>query len=163
GQPSSAVTQIATDTKYWLYVNGNLVTFEGGLKRGPNPTDTYYDEQDIAPYLNAGNNTIAILVWHFGKNGLSHRDSGAGGLVFHADVVVGGNTTPINSDTTHWRAKQHPGYGWDDPQDPNEPNWRLAESNINYDARNAASMANWNQPGFSDTGWALALDKGAAG
>src|SRR4051812_44862300 len=49
--PSSAVAQIAADTKYWLYVNGTLVTFEGGLKRGPNPSDTYYDEKDLKSYL----------------------------------------------------------------------------------------------------------------
>src|SRR4051812_9969531 len=49
--PSTAITQIAADTKYWLYVNGNLVTFEGGLKRGPPPNDSYYDEQDLARYL----------------------------------------------------------------------------------------------------------------
>ena len=158
--PSSAVAQIAADTKYWLYVNGTLVTFEGGLKRGPNPSDTYYDEKDIKSYLKAGSNTIAILVWHFGKSGYSHKDSGAAGLLFQSDIVVGANTTRVNSDTT-WKAKQHPGYG--ENLSGGQPNSRLAESNIYYDARNAASMANWNQPGFVDTSWARALDKGVAG
>ncbi len=49
--PSKALTRIAADSKYWLWVNGTLVVFEGGLKRGPNRTDTYYDEIDLAPYL----------------------------------------------------------------------------------------------------------------
>lgn len=38
--PSSAFTKIATDSKYWLWINGKLVVFEGELKRGPNPSDT---------------------------------------------------------------------------------------------------------------------------
>ena len=33
--------RIAADSKYWLWVNGTLAVFEGGLKRGPNRTDTY--------------------------------------------------------------------------------------------------------------------------
>ena len=40
---------IAVDSKYWLWVNGELVVFEGGLKRGPNPSDTYYDHVDLTP------------------------------------------------------------------------------------------------------------------
>jgi alpha-L-rhamnosidase len=37
--PSSAITNIAVDSKYWMWINGNLAIFEGGLKRGPTPTD----------------------------------------------------------------------------------------------------------------------------
>jgi len=69
--PDEAIARIAADSKYWLWINDNLVVFEGGLKRGPNPEDTYYDEVDIAPYLKAGSNTIAALVWYFGKQGFS--------------------------------------------------------------------------------------------
>ena len=41
--PASAPARIAVDSKYWLWVNGRLVVFEGGLKRGPNPTDGWFD------------------------------------------------------------------------------------------------------------------------
>ena len=47
--PTSVTARIAADSKYWLWINGKLVVFEGGLKRGPNPLDTYYDEVEIAP------------------------------------------------------------------------------------------------------------------
>ena len=60
--PSSVVARIGADSKYWLWVNGRLVVFEGGLKRGPNPQDTYYDEVELAPYLVKGKNTIAVLL-----------------------------------------------------------------------------------------------------
>ena len=74
--PSSVVARIGADSKYWLWVNGRLVVFEGGLKRGPNPQDTYYDEVELAPYLVKGKNTIAVLLWYFGKPSFSHNDSG---------------------------------------------------------------------------------------
>ena len=41
--PATAIAKIAVDSKYWLWVNEKLVIFEGGLKRGPNPRDIYYD------------------------------------------------------------------------------------------------------------------------
>ena len=73
---------IAVDSKYWLWINGELVVFEGGLKRGPNPRDTYYDHVDITSYLTEGKNDIAILMWYFGKDGFSHNSSGKAGLLF---------------------------------------------------------------------------------
>ena len=41
--PRSLELRLAADTKYWLWVNGELQVAEGGLKRGPNPSDTYCD------------------------------------------------------------------------------------------------------------------------
>ena len=46
-----AKLNIAVDSKYWLWVNDSLVVFEGGLKRGPNSQDTYYDCIDISDFL----------------------------------------------------------------------------------------------------------------
>ena len=80
--PAVAPVCIAADTKYWLWINGECVVFEGGLKRGPTPGSTYYDRVDIAPFLRKGTNRIAVLLWHFGKDGFSHKDSGRAGLLF---------------------------------------------------------------------------------
>ncbi|VGO13612.1 hypothetical protein PDESU_02169 [Pontiella desulfatans] len=77
--PRKAMARIAVDSKYWLWINGEQVVFEGQLKRGPTPDDTYYDEVDLAPYLKKGDNTIALLVWYFGKDGFSHKSSGTPG------------------------------------------------------------------------------------
>ena len=51
GTPKEVYAQIAADTKYWLWINESLVVFEGGLKRGPTPHDSYYDVVNLAPYL----------------------------------------------------------------------------------------------------------------
>ena len=53
---------IAVDSKYWLWINGKMVVFEGGLKRGPNPRDTYYDHVDKSTHLYKFNQ------WGCGKN-----------------------------------------------------------------------------------------------
>lgn len=126
--PSEALAKIGADSKYWLWVNGDLVVFEGGLKRGPSPSDSYYDEVNLAPYLKKGNNQIAVLLWHFGKDGFSHKNSGKSGLIF--DMKAG--NVVLYSDST-WHSRIHPAYtAANDPA----PNYRLAESNIRFIADN---------------------------
>ena len=126
--PTTAPVRIAADSKYWLRINGEMVVFEGGVKRGPNPSDTYYDRIDIAPYLKAGENTIAVLVWYFGKEGFSYNPSGKAALFF--DCMINDSVT-LYSDAS-WEAGKHPAYFT--PGGPN-PNYRLPESNIGFDAR----------------------------
>lgn len=125
--PEKAIAHIAADSKYWLWINGNMIVFEGGLKRGPNPNDTYYDEIDIAPYLKKGDNTIAVLVWYFGKQGFSHNSSGKAGFLFDCQE----EELEILSDDT-WECCLNPAYQTcGNPK----PNYRLSESSILYDAR----------------------------
>lgn len=148
--PKHALAQIAADSKYWLWIDGKLAVFEGGLKRGPNRTDTYYDEVDLQPFLAAGDNTIAVLVWFWGKDGFSHKNSGKGGLLFQADI----DGTPVVSDAT-WRVHAHSGYlAQTDPG----PNYRLAESNVQFDARR--DLTGWTLPDFDDSAWTTATAKG---
>ncbi len=132
--PEKAIARIAVDSKYWLWVNGELVVFEGGLKRGPNPRDSYCDEVDLAPYLKRGKNQIAILVWFFGKDGFSHLNSGKVGLFFDADL---GDGQKIVSDKT-WLGTVHSAYS---SAGSPEPNFRLSESNIRFDANK--DIAGW--------------------
>lgn len=131
--PAELVARIAVDSKYWLYINDKLVIFEGGLKRGPTPNDTYYDEFDIAPYLKKGRNTIGVKVWYFGKDGFSHKSSGMLGLFFDAQS----EEYELLSDAS-WTVKRLHAYGTSAGP---VPNFRLSESNIQYDARIANE--NW--------------------
>src|SRR5258708_6759087 len=141
--PKNARTKIATDSKYWLWVNGKMIVFEGELKRGPNPRDTYYDELDLAKYLVKGKNTIAVLTWYWGRDGFDHKNSGKPALLFEA--TIGGKK--IMSDAT-WKAIRHPAFG--NTGEP-LPNYRLPEYNIYFDARHDLPL--WNQPGFDDHSW----------
>jgi hypothetical protein len=148
--PASALADIAADSKYWLWINGHLAVFEGGLKRGPNRTDTYYDEIDLQPFLTAGDNTIAVLAWYWGKDGDSHLSSGKGGLLFQANI----DGTRVVSDAT-WRVRAHAGYvAQTDPG----PNFRLSEWNVQFDAR--LDLTGWTAPSYDDSAWATATIKG---
>ena len=131
--PKSLVARISVDSKYWLWINGELVVFEGGLKRGPTPQDTYCDEVEIAPYLKQGENKIAILHCYFGKSGFSHLSSGKSGLFFEAK----GNGVSIVSDAS-WKSIIHPAYS---SAITPPPNMRLSEGNIKFDANK--DIPNW--------------------
>jgi alpha-L-rhamnosidase len=141
--PSSVKARIAVDSKYWLWINGKLVVNEGGLKRGPTPRDTYYDEVEIGPALKRGNNCIAVLVWFWGKNGFSYNTSGKPGLVFEAT----GTEPEIISDPT-WKMSVHPAFG---DTDGRHPNYRLPEFNVGFDARR--DIPGWIQLAFNDPTW----------
>lgn len=141
--PQQAMARVAVDSKYWLWINGKLVVFEGGLKRGPTPDGTYFDEVNLAPHLGKGTNTIAVLAWFFGRHGFSHNNSGKAGFVFDADI--GG--TKVVSDKS-WKMKIHPAHSIPAGE---VPNFRLAEANIRFDARQ--DMLGWTHPMFDDCDW----------
>ncbi|MFM7195203.1 MAG: alpha-rhamnosidase, partial [Bacteroidota bacterium] len=63
-KPETFPVQISADNRYKLYVNGVLASL------GPARGDLYYwnyESVDIAPFLNAGNNVLAALVWNEGQ------------------------------------------------------------------------------------------------
>ena len=122
--PRKAEARIAADSKYWLWVNGALAVFEGGLKRGPNRTDTYYDVVDLAPYLRKGKNDIRLLLCYFGKAGFSHVSSGQAGVIVNAPSI--GLVTDAS-----WQSRRQQAY---QTCDAPYTNFRLAESNIRYEA-----------------------------
>ncbi|MBR1927913.1 MAG: glycoside hydrolase family 3 C-terminal domain-containing protein [Bacteroidales bacterium] len=123
--PSEAPVKVAADSKYWLWVNGGLAVFEGGLKRGPNPRDTYFDEVDLAPFLTRGENKIAVLLEYFGKDGFSHKTSD------HPQLWIDCPSLGLGTDGS-WLSRVLPAYG---KAGCPEPNYRLSESSVQFDAR----------------------------
>lgn len=149
-KPKSAIARLAVDSRYWLWVNGQLAVYEGGLKRGPNPQDTYYDPVDLTSYLQRGSNTIAVLAWYWGKDGFSHQNSGKAGLV----VELNCDGQIISTDET-WKALRHPAYG---KTGAPHPNYRLPEDNIHFDAR--LNPGDWTATDFDDSAWPAAVTFG---
>ncbi len=150
--PDSLKAKIAVDSKYWLWINGELVVFEGGLKRGPAPNKGYYDEVEIAKYLKRGKNQIAVLAWYFGKNGFSHNSSGKSGFYFE---LLGDEK--VVSDSS-WLSRLHPAY--DTANNP-PPNFRLSESNIKFDANK--DITGWQTANPSDFAFKPSVELGEMG
>ena len=144
-EPSDVELRIAADSKYWLWVNGELQVREGGLKRGPNPQDTYCDVFRGRQGLREGDNTVAVLVWYFGKDGFSHRNSPTPGLAFSLSV----DGRALDTDNA-WRVCRHPAYYLPEGE---KPNYRLPESNIGFDATKDIAF---HRPDYDDGGWSKA-------
>lgn len=149
-RPKTAKVKLVAESKYWLWINGQLVVFEGQVKNGPAPQSGYFDELDIAAYLKAGLNTLAILVNYFGKDGYGVFSIGHAGLCFAADI----DGQKLISDET-WRVTINPAYHEPIPQ--KDRSYRIAEPDINYHA--VDTLQNWTQGAYDDHDWPHAVSK----
>ncbi|MEN8965961.1 MAG: alpha-L-rhamnosidase C-terminal domain-containing protein [Polaribacter sp.] len=169
--PEIVEANIAVDSKFWLWINGKMVLFEGGLSRGPSqagdwnrkqkitPTNSWFDTVNIQPYLKKGENSIAILVWYWGRETHkgTHIDSGKGGLLFSAEI---GNQIVVSDKT--WKAKKHSAY--DNTIPPASKS--LVQYSVKFNAQNTMQdwMENaWYASNFNDSKWSKATEKGKVG
>ncbi len=153
-KPEELIAHISADSKYWLYINGETVVFEGSVKRGPDENSGYYDSIDIAPFLKEGENSICALVWFWdSETSYSYNGSGQGGFLFEA----------INSDISilsdkSWKVKRNSAYV-DSSLYP--PNYRLPEYSIYFDARE--DMGDWINEGYDVSAWENATEYDVGG
>ncbi|MBR3802962.1 MAG: alpha-L-rhamnosidase N-terminal domain-containing protein [Clostridia bacterium] len=152
--PEELIADISADSKYWLYINGETVVFEGNVKRGPDKNSGYYDSIDIAPFLKEGENVICALVWYWDdETSYSYCSSGQGGFIFEA---VGEGVTIISDNS--WKVKRNTAYV-DSPLYP--PNYRLPEYSIYYDARK--DMGDWINAAYDCSSWENATEYAVGG
>lgn len=152
--PDELVAHISADSKYWLYINGENVVFEGNVKRGPAKNSGYYDSIDIAPYLRKGENSICALVWFWdNETSYSYCGSGQGGFIFEA---IGEGVTIVSDKS--WKVKRNNAYV-DSALYP--PNYRLAEYSIYYDARE--DMGDWTDTAYDTSSWEDATEYALGG
>ncbi|AJR04518.1 glycoside hydrolase [Siansivirga zeaxanthinifaciens CC-SAMT-1] len=169
--PETVEANISVDSKFWLWINGKMVLFEGGLSRGPSqagawnrkeqitPANSWYETVNIQPYLKKGENTIAILVWYWGRETHkgTHIDSKKGGLLFSANI----GEQKVISDAS-WKAMQHPGY--DNTIEPASK--MLVQYSVKYNAQkglNDWSDNAWYSHEYDDKKWPSAIEKGLVG
>lgn len=169
--PEVVEANISVDSKFWLWINGEMVLFEGGLSRGPSqaeewdrkkritPANSWYETLNIQPYLKEGKNTIAILVWYWGRETHkgTHIDSGKGGLLFSSKI---GNQHVISDSS--WKAIQHSGY--DNTIEPASK--MLVQYSVKYNAQNPLedwTDEAWHSSAFNDEEWPSATEKGKVG
>ena len=151
--PDELIADISADSKYWLYINGKAVVFEGSVKRGPDKNSGYYDSIDIAPYLKEGENSICALVWFWdNETSYSYSGSGQGGFIFEAK----NSDISIISDKS-WKVKRNSAY-IDSPFYP--PNYRLPEYSIYFDAR---KDNDWLNGAYDFSSWENATEYAVGG
>ena len=152
--PEKLTAHISADSKYWLYINGETVVYEGSVKRGPAKNSGYYDSIDIAPYLKKGENSICALVWYWdNETSYSYSSSGQGGFLFEA---IGEDVTIISDKS--WKVKRNSAFV-DSPLYP--PNYRLPEYSIYFDARE--DMADWMNEAYDVLSWEDATEYAVGG
>lgn len=153
-KPETLIADISADSKYWLYINGETVVYEGSVKRGPDENSGYYDSVDIAPFLKEGENSICALVWYWDdETSYSYCSSGQGGFIFEASD----DKISVISDKT-WKVKKHSGY-IDSALYP--PNYRLPEYSIYFDARK--DIGDWLDSDYDFSSWENATEYAVGG
>jgi len=163
-KPASFIVKVSADNRYKLYVNGTLVSV------GPARGDTYYwnfEMIDLAPYLVAGKNSIAAIVW----NEAEVRPEAQ--ISLRTAFILQGNTANeeiLNTNNT-WKCMQNKAYtaitgigyptyyvaGPGELVDMNKSIKKWMGTDFNDSAWPAAGMLDHGKPkGMSDAfGWML--------
>lgn len=158
-EPGTITASISAESKYYLWVNGELTVYDGNDKRGPTIHDTYYDEIDITN-LKKGENILAFLVIYSGRSSDSNIDPGKAGLLFEAEIdgkIIKSDSSFKTMRLTAYRNKSllkgdYPNY----PQSS-----MLGEWNVYYDA--SLSIGDFMDADFDDSSWANAIGVAKAG
>lgn len=158
-KPATATVKIAAESRYFMYVNGQSAVYDGSLKRGANTQDGYYDPVDISGYLTEGQNTICILAWYWGAKSTSYSNysTGKAGLILEADI---GGMKIVSDDS--WATARDTAYSNTRGSSESQPNYRLPEYNISYDAAMEIDT-DWTSNDFSDEDWNRASVNGHYG
>ena len=101
-KPSKFVVYVSGDTRYKLFVNGELASL------GPARNDSKhwnYETVDLAPYLKAGKNVFAAQVWNEGNYTPVPNATMRSGFLMMGE----GDAKVVNTDET-WKAIQDPAY-----------------------------------------------------
>ena len=166
---AEATAFISAESKYFMWVNEELVTIDGSLKRGPTPYDSYYDEVKINN-LKEGNNIITILVAFNGRSGDSsinpQLEDEEGDMISQAGLLfeMQAGKTLVKSDSSFktiridaYRNKITGGKEYDAYTQSS----MLAERNVFYDARK--EIGDYKKLEFDDSSWEAAKAVAKAG
>jgi alpha-L-rhamnosidase len=141
--PGKFVVNVSADNRYKLYVNGTEVCF--GPARG-DLAHWHYETIDIAPFLQAGKNVVAAVVWNFSVYRPWAQFSIQTGFLLQGNSP---REETINTDS-RWKVTKNPAYnpitdfshlqtfivvGPGEKVDANQFPW------------------GWEQPGYDDGDW----------
>jgi len=139
GKPATFIVHISADNRYKLYVNGKLISL------GPARGDTYYwnyETVDLAPYLSAGKNTVAALVWN------EAQYSPAAQISVRTGFILQGNSAKeeiLNTNNT-WKCMRDIGH-------QPVPGYFFAASRGEMVDMRQAVKGDWTATGYDDSAW----------
>lgn len=159
-KPAKATLNVSAESKYWLWVNGELTVYDGSPKRGATAYDAYYEQVDLTDALVSGSNVIAFMVAYNGKDGTSSVSPGKGGLIFELDAdgkkIVSDGSVKVQR-LTAYRNEALLGDEWPGYKQAGQ----LAEWNVYYDASYA--IGEFYKKDFDDSAWTAATEVARAG
>jgi len=147
--PSDYVVHVTGDNRYKLYINGTLVSL--GPAKG-DATHWNYETVDLAPYLKAGTNVIAALVYHEGAQKPDSQLSVSAGFLLQGE----GNAGALFTDRS-WKCLADPAYS---PLRVNVSGYYVAGPGEQIDM--ARTVKGWNTAAVSTADWQDAV-QGPAG
>ena len=103
GKPDRFIVHVTADNRYRLFVNGRPVC--SGPARG-DLYSWYFETIDISPYLQAGSNTIAALVWNMAELAPVAQVSNQTGFVLQGDDAA---EQSVNTDRS-WKVYHDTAY-----------------------------------------------------
>jgi alpha-L-rhamnosidase len=138
-KPATFIVHVSADNRYKLYVNSKLVSL------GPARGDTYYwnyETVDLAPYLSAGKNTIAALVWN------EAQYSPAAQISVRTGFILQGNspTEEILNTNSTWKCVRDIGH-------QPIPGYFFAASKGEMVDMRQAVKGDWTAVGYDDSAW----------
>jgi|CXWL01.1.fsa_nt_gi hypothetical protein len=143
--PARAMVYVTADTRYQLFVNGSFVL------RGPARSAAHhqsFDAFDVARFLRAGNNVLALRFHHTGLAQPYHEQTRPG-LLVQLEMVHDGKTSILGTDR-QWKMRRDPSW---DSESPRINHWHDASVDI-VDLRQR--LDDWSMPGFDDSSWPAA-------
>ncbi len=136
--PATADLLISGDSRYKLWVNGRFVA------RGPErcyPFQQAIDRLDLLPFLQPGENRLAVQLYQPGYSHFSYLHRGAAGLI--AAFVCDGETQLVTD--TGWRVRRDP--SWSSQIE------RISIYGSGVEVRDYRLADDWLGPAYNDAGW----------
>ena len=139
-KPARFIIHVSADNRYKLYVNGMLVSL------GPTRGDYYfwnYETVDLSPWLVAGKNTVAALVW----NEAEFRPEAQ--ISFRTGFIVQGDSPAeeiLNTNERSWKCIRDAGH-------QPVPGFFFAASKGEMVDMNQAIKGDWTADGYDDSAW----------
>lgn len=139
--PSGFRVHVSGDNRYKLFVNGQMVCL------GPARGDVHhwnFETVDLSPYLNAGQNIIAAVVWNFGDKSPAAQITHRTGFIIQGDAA---EEQFINTNES-WGTYINEAYT---PSNPSFGGFLVVGPGENIDGKNYPW--GWHKENYDDSKW----------